>query len=329
MSIFEKSASYRPFKYPEFVKEEKKQRIEMHWTEDQIDLSDDLRQYHTKGGLATKSFSHEHNKEVIDSILPLFTEMDSAVGEGYCQLLPYIGNNEARALMMVQAAREVTHFRGYALANETFGFPESSWLDFKKYQEMQDKVDLLTSNSEDLSDKLNWCKKLGTILLGEGIGLFGSFTCLLNFRRFGLLNGFNDVNAWSLLDENEHVLRNIDVLNEARKDLTEDQNKELNQFLVDCAQAYVDAEKTFIALVMSKGGLEDLTEEELVAYIEYLGKFRLYQAGVLGSLEVPKNPLKWMDWLLGSKHANFFETKVTDYSHAKLAGEIDYSVYQK
>lgn len=326
MSIFEKSESYRPFKYPDFVAEEKKQRIDMKWSEDQIDLSDDLRQYMTKGGLSTPNYSHEHNKRVLDSVLPLFTEMDSAVGQGYSQLLPYVGNNEVRALLMVQAATEVTHFRGYALANETFGFPESSWLDFKRYKEMQDKVDLLTSNSEDLRDKLNWCKKLGTILLGEGIGLFGSFTALLNFKRFGLLMGFNDVNQWSLLDETEHVSCNIKILNEARKDLTDVENKSLTDFLKACSEAYVAAEHEFINLV---GDLEDLPQKDLAEYITYLGKYRLYQLGVVGSLELPKNPLKWMDWLMtGAKHDNFFEKRVTDYSHSKLVGTIDYGVYQ-
>ena len=199
MSIFEKSKSYRPFVYPEFVVEEKKQRIEMHWAEDQADLSDDLRQYHTKDGLKTASFSHEHNKAILESILPLFTEMDSAVGEGYTKLLPYVGNNEARTLLMVQSAREVTHFRGYALANESFGLPESSWVSFKQYKEMQEKIDIISDGIGDLGNKLNWCKKLGAILLGEGIGLFGSFTCLLNFKRSGLLMGFNDINQWSLV----------------------------------------------------------------------------------------------------------------------------------
>ena len=118
------------------------------------------------------------------------------------------------------------------------------------------------------------------------------------------------------------------MLNEARKDLSELDNKKLNKFLVALADKYVQAEVTFIKLLFAKGGLEDLTQEQLVSYIEFLGKYRLFQLGLIGSLDVPENPLEWMDWLLsGSKHDNFFEKKVTDYSHSKLVGKIDYSVY--
>ena len=129
MSIFEKSESYRPFKYPQFVTAERKHRVDMHWTEQQVDLSDDLRQYHAKDGLKTANVSHERNKLLLEKLLPLFTESDSTVARGYIKLLPYVHNNEASALLLTQAAREVTHFRGYALANETFGFPESSWVE--------------------------------------------------------------------------------------------------------------------------------------------------------------------------------------------------------
>ena len=41
------------------------------------------------------------------------------------------------------------------------------------------------------------------------------------------------------------------------------------------------------------------------------------------------NPLSWMDWVLsGKKHTNFFEERVTEYSHDTLKGEIDYKGYE-
>ena len=160
MSIFEQSKSYRPFVYPWMVEAEVKHRVDMHWSEVQVDLSDDLRQYHSKGGLGTPTVTHESNKARLEKLLPLFTESDASVGAGYAQLLAHIGNNETRMLLMTQAAREVTHARGYALANETFGFPESSWASFLEYQEMSDKIDLLRADCGDLSIPLNWCKVL-------------------------------------------------------------------------------------------------------------------------------------------------------------------------
>ena len=93
-------------------------------------------------------------------------------------------------------------------------------------------------------------------------------------------------------------------------------------------QGYVEAEQLFIGLVYKDGELEDLTEDDLKGYMTYLGKYRLFQLGLIGSLEIPENPLKWMDWMLsGAKHDNFFEKRVTDYSHNGLEGEIDYTKY--
>ena len=92
MSVFEESKSYRPFKYPKLVELSKVHSVDMHWTEAQIDLTDDLRQYNSKNGLSTKEVSHSTNKHIIDSILCLFTELDKTVANGYTKLLPLVKN---------------------------------------------------------------------------------------------------------------------------------------------------------------------------------------------------------------------------------------------
>jgi len=194
MSIFKESRSYRPFVYQFAVDMEKEHRIDMMWHENQVDLADDLRQYNTKGGMKTANVSHEDNKEILNKLLLLFTEMDANVGRGYTKLLPHIGNNEIRTMMMTFAAREITHQRSYALAAETFGFTNSQWRGFQEYEEMMDKLDMLTEDLGDLSDPLNFAKYLSVVFMGEGISLFGAFACLLNLKRHGLMMGFNVVN---------------------------------------------------------------------------------------------------------------------------------------
>ena len=194
MSIFTPSESYRPFKKSWAVDAEKEHRVSMSWHEDQVDLSDDVRQYNTKDGLKTDNVSHEDNKKIIDNLLMLFTEMDANVGEGYTKLLPFVRNNEVRTMMIQFAAREVVHQRAYALAAETFGFTNSQWAGFRQYKQMTDKLDIISQSVGDLSKPLNFAKYLTVVFMGEGIGLFGAFACLLNFKRYGLLMGFNVVN---------------------------------------------------------------------------------------------------------------------------------------
>jgi len=330
LSVFKESASYRPFTYPWAMEASKKHAVEMFWDVHQLDLQDDLRQYNTVGGLATKNVSHETNKYIIDQLLCVFTEMDKTVASGYIQLLPYIKNNEARTWFLTAAQRETVHQRGYALAAETFGFSDKDWSKFAEYAEMREKLDAMTAENLNGRDEYKAAVILATILLGEGIGLFGAFACLLNYKRQGLIMGFNDVNQWSLSDEQDHVTQNIRWLEEMRKDLTEAENWQLNKVIRQVVHRFVEAEHRFIELVYSLGQQEDMTEEQLKQYITFLGQLRLFQLDLLSLEEVPTNPLDWMEWMLSAgKHDAFFEKRVTDYSHRKLDGKVDYSKYRK
>lgn len=330
MSIFNESKSYRPFTYAWAVKEAKTHSIDMHWHEDQIELQDDLRQWNTKGGLATPKTSHETNKYIISTINNLFTEMDKKVGEGYTKLLPYVHNNEIRNLLMTFASREIIHQRAYALLSESLGTSDAGWREFAQYKEMQDKLDAMTLDDEDYSKPLSFAKALTKIYLSEGIGLFASFAVLLNFKRFGLMMGFNDVNQWSLNDESHHVENNNRIVRTvATEDLTEIERIELKRYTKEVARELAEAEKLFAKLVYKMGDAEDMTLEQLEGYIDYIHDFRLYQSEILDFEEVRPNPLPWMDWMLdGERHGSFFEKRIADYAHTGLRGEIDYSKYK-
>jgi ribonucleotide reductase beta subunit family protein with ferritin-like domain len=327
MSIFKENEAYRPFKYEWAVEAEQKHRIDMFWNERQVDLSDDLRQFSSEGGLETKNVSHESNKNMLEKLIMLFTEMDVMVGNGYAKLLPYVKNNEIRTLWFTFASREVTHQRGYAIAAETFGYTNSDWSEFKEYKQMQDKIDLLGTDIGDLNDKLNFAKQLSVILLGEGIALFGAFACLLNLRRFGLMQNFNTINEWSLKDEQEHVNSNIKILNEIRKELNYKENNQLTKFIKEITNEFVEAENKFIDLIYEMGNQEDMTIDQTKDFISYLRELRLSQLDIIKHTEVRENPLDWIDYILsGSTHTNFFEARVVDYSHNDL-GSINYDKY--
>lgn len=330
MSIFTESKSYRPFSYPWAVETAQRHSIDMMWDVHQVELQDDLRQYNSKDGLATQNVSHTTNQNIVKKTLCLFTEMDKTVGDGYTKILNKVRNNEIRNMLMTFAQREVVHQRAYALAAETFGFTDSDWSEFSEYAEMREKLDVMSRSfyKEDTSPTLAFAIDLVQIAIGEGIGLFGAFASLLNFKRWGKLVGFNDINQWSLKDEQEHVIYNFRVISEVFKELTEAEKIELQNVINQLVESYVDAEHKFIDLVYEMGDQEGLTKEELKEYILYLAELRKFQLGLIGVREVRKNPLPWMEWLVsGATQDNFFEKKVTDYSHG-LTGKVDYSKYQ-
>lgn len=330
MSVFEESVSYKPFKYSWAAEAAQKHSIDMFWDVHQINLQDDIQQYFSKEGMKTPNVSHEQNKGILDKTLCLFTEMDRTVGEGYTNLLPLIKNNEIRNLLLTFAAREVTHQRAYALAAETFGFSSSDWLAFADYVEMVEKLEAMSENAAPVgsSDKLEAAVRLTQILLGEGVGLFGAFATLLNMKRHGIMNGFNDINEWSLTDEQDHVTNNIKIVQAMRDDLTEAELEVLKAVTFSVVKSLVEAEYKYLDLVFQMGGAEGLTLQEMKDYIFYLGQFRLLQLGYIGIKDVPVNPLEWMEWLIGAnKHSAFFEKKVTSYSHKKLEGDVNYNKY--
>jgi len=194
-----------------------------------------------------------------------------------------------------------------------------------------DKLDVMSEDltPEGASDNLKAAIKLTQIFLGEGIGLFGAFATLLNMKRSGVLNGFNDVNEWSLKDEQEHVSKNIEVVREMEEDLTEVEKLVLREVTFTLVENFEKTEDKYIDLVYDMGGAEGLSAEDMKGYIKYLGKLRLFQRGYVTLRDVPKNPLEWMEWLLGAnKHKNFFESKVVDYVHKELSGEVNYNRYR-
>ena len=330
MSIFTETVSYRPFKYPWLMEAVERHSIDLYWDKHQLEFSDDIKQYHGKDGLKTKNVSHEVNQAVLTKVLTVFTQMDVAAGSLYCKLLPHVKNNEVRNWFMVAASRESTHQRCYAAAVEELGFPETTWTDFMEYKEMQDKIDMM-SNVDNLDPSVpkDFMKVLSQLFLAEGICLFGAFASMLNLRRFGLMQGTNKVNEWSLRDEEEHVANNIAIFKSELTLFSKEDKIELHNHVRKLVKGYVECEDKFIDLVYALGDQEDMSKESLKKYIRYLADHRMSMLGYKPIYGEDINPLGWMDWVLsGKKHTNFFEERVTDYSHGGLKGSIDYSVYE-
>ena len=113
MSLLEFSQTYKPFQYPWAVELSKKHE-EVHWIEDEAELSEDVQDWKTKLSVNEKDF--------ITQVLRLFTQSDVQVGENYHELLiPKFRNNEVRNMLSSFAGREAVHQRAYALLNDTLG----------------------------------------------------------------------------------------------------------------------------------------------------------------------------------------------------------------
>ena len=312
MTVLDESKAYKPFAYPWAVELTKKHE-EVHWVEDEAELSEDVQDWRTKLSVQEKDF--------IENILRLFTQSDVQVGSNYHEfLIPKMKNNEVRNMLASFANREGVHQRAYALLNDTLGLPEEDFHKFIEYKEMADKLDFMAdSNITSLS---GLALALAQSVFNEGMSLFASFVMLLNFQRFGKMKGMGTIVEWSIRDETLHVQGNAKLFRTLCEEHPRIVNDELKSKIYQMARNAVKLEDRFIALAYKDNKVEGLVEEEVKAYIRHIADRRLLQLGLKAKFKAKENPLPWLDWVLnGVSHDNFFEKRVTEYSVAGMEGE--------
>ena len=312
MSLLEFSKTYKPFKYPWAVELTKKHE-EIHWVEDEAELSEDVMDWKTKLNDAEKDF--------ITQVLRLFTQSDVQVGENYHELLiPKFRNNEARNMLSSFANREGVHQRAYALLNDTLGLPDEDFHKFLEYTEMSDKIDFMKQGETNSHTGL--ALSLAQSVFNEGLSVFASFVMLLNFQRYGKMKGMGTIVEWSIRDETLHVQGNAKLFREFCQEHPRIVNDELKSKIYQMAKDVVKLEDRFIKLAFNGLEMDGLTETDVKQYIRHIADRRLLQLGMKPNFKVKDNPLPWLDWVLnGASHDNFFEKRVTEYSVNGMEGD--------
>jgi len=311
-SLLKFSETYKPFHYPWAVDLAKKHE-EIHWIEDEAELSEDVQDWKTKLSAAEKEF--------ITHVLRLFTQSDVQVGENYHELLiPKFKNNEVRNMLSSFAAREAVHQRAYALLNDTLGLPDEDFHKFLDYKEMADKIDFMKEGNTQ--SHMGLALALAQSVFNEGMSVFASFVMLLNFQRFGKMKGMATIVEWSIRDETIHVQGNAKLFRTFCEEHPRAVNDELKSKIYKMSRNAVKLEDKFIDLAFDGNDVQGLTKQEVRDYIRHIADRRLLQLGLKPKFNQKDNPLPWLDWVLnGASHDNFFEKRVTEYSVAGMEGD--------
>jgi ribonucleoside-diphosphate reductase beta chain len=312
MSLLKFSQTYKPFQYPWAV-DLTKSHEEVHWVEDEVELSEDVQDWKTK--------LTEEEKVFITHVLRLFTQSDVQVGENYHELLiPRFKNNEVRNMLSSFANREGVHQRAYALLNDTLGLPDEDFHKFLEYSEMADKIDFMKDG--ECRTNTGLALALAQSVFNEGMSVFASFVMLLNFQRFGKMKGMGTVVEWSIRDESLHVQGNSKLFRTFCEEHPRIVNDELKSKIYKMAENAVALEDKFIELAFSDLEVQGITMEETKQYIRHIADRRLLQLGMKTMFDARENPMPWLDWVLnGASHDNFFEKRVTEYSVNGMDGD--------
>jgi len=305
--ITQERTTFKPFKYP-WAYDAWLQHEQSHWLHTEVPMSEDVKDY-------KKLSSHE--QEFLTKILRFFVQGDLDIGSGYHDhYIPVFKQPEVRMMMSGFAGREALHVAAYAHLIETLGLPESTYNEFLEYKEMVEKHDYINNLSA-----APMAEKIAAIsAFGEGMQLFSSFVMLLNFARNGKLKGLGQIIAWSIVDETQHAEGMIKVYREYVK---HNKDESTSDRIKEIADQMVGLEDQFVDLAFSMVEVEKLTKEEVKQYIRYIADRRLISMGMKGIYKIKKNPLPWVDGMLGVSHTNFFEQRVTDYSKGATTGTWD------
>ena len=302
---------FKPFRYP-WAYEAFMQSEQMHWLWTEVPMLEDVKDYTHK--------LTESEREFLTKILRFFTQGDIDVSGAYVNhYLPRFGQPEVRMMLSSFAAREAVHIAAYSHLIETLGLPESIYNEFLQYEAMAAKHDFFNEVAEDRKDLAAQIAAFSAFT--EGMQLFSSFVMLLNFTRNGTMKGMGQIIAWSIADETLHTESMTKIFREYIKENPELWTDALKAKIYGIAETMVELEDSFIDLAFGVSDMKRLTKEEVRSYIRYIADRRRIGLGMKGIFGVKKNPLPWVDAMLGVSHTNFFENRVVDYAKGALTGD--------
>lgn len=302
---------YKPFRYP-WAYEAWLQQQRIHWLPEEVPLADDVKDWQ-------KNLSASE-RNLLTQIFRFFTQADVEVNNCYMKHYSQVFK-PTEVLMMLSAFSniETVHIAAYSHLLDTIGMPEIEYTAFLKYKEMKDKYDYMQSFS--VENKTEIAKTLAAFgAFTEGLQLFASFAILMNFPRFNKMKGMGQIVSWSVRDESLHcdgIIKLFHAFTKERGCLT----KAVKDDIVDVCQRVVRLEDAFIDLAFEMGPVSGMTPKEIKKYIRFIADWRLQQLGLPAIYLIDEHPLPWLQPLLnGVEHANFFETRATEYSKAATRG---------
>lgn len=300
---------YKPFSYP-WAFEAFMASEQMHWLWTEVPMLEDVKDWQTKLSAQEKDF--------LTKIFRFFTQGDIDVSGAYVNnYLPYFPAPEIRMMLTSFAAREAVHVAAYSHLIETLGMPESTYNEFLEYAAMSEKHEYFLAQQQGESLPVQIA---AFSAFTEGMQLFSSFVMLLNFARWGKMKGMGQIIAWSIADETLHTESMIRLFREYVKEESHLWNDETKSAIYSVAERMVSLEDQFIDLAFGVSEMQGLTKDEVKQYIRYIADRRLIALGMKGIFKVKRNPLPWVDGMLGVTHTSFFENKVTDYAKGALTG---------
>jgi len=282
------------------------------WTAEEIDLHQDLTDWHNK--------LNDDERHFVKHVLAFFAASDGIVNENLAEnMVNQVQYTEAKFFYGFQIMMENIHSETYSLLIDSYisDTKEKDYL-FNAIENMpcvKKKADWALR----WIDEGNFIENLIAFAAVEGIFFSGSFCSIFWLKKRGLMPGLTFSNELISRDEGMHcdfacLLYNNHIQNKLPKSTIE-------KIITDA----VDIEKEFVSDALPVR-LIGMNSDLMCQYIEFcadrllvtLGNSKVYNA---------ENPFPWMDMISLQGKTNFFEKRVGDYQKAGVTADRSKQVF--
>tara|TARA_R110002020_G_scaffold142040_2_gene313934 strand:+ start:15730 stop:16701 length:972 start_codon:yes stop_codon:yes gene_type:complete len=319
--IFEEQIARKPDRYPwtqEFIEA-------MHngfWTDKEFSFTSDVQDFHV--GLT------ENEREMVVRTLSAIGQIEVAVKKFWAKLGDNLPHPSLADLGYVMANVEVIHNNAYERLLKVLGlediFEENLKLDF-----IEGRVSYLRKYThrfyKDSKKQYVYALILFTLFV-ENVSLFSQFYVINWFNRYrNVLKDTGQQVKYTRNEENIHALVGIKIINTIREEHPELFDKELEEKVLQEAQAAFAAESQIVEWMVNGYEEKGLTAPVLKEFIKNRINESLEQVLFPKAFEVDKDLLVNTIWfeeeLMGNNATDFFHTRPVEYSKNSQTFDAD------
>lgn len=315
MGLLAPRATYAPFEYDQAYRFWELQQ-QSHWLHSEVAMAGDISDW--------KSSLTESEKHVVGQILKGFTQSEVFIQEYWSQnVSKWFKKPEIQMMAATFSAFESIHAVSYAYLNDSLGLTD--FAAFLHEPTAKAKIDRLMETKGKSREDI--AKSLAIFsAFNEGVNLFSSFAVLLNFSRFNRMKGLGQIIAFSIKDESLHSEAGCWLFRTLISEYPDIWTDDLKKDIYEAARVTVQLEDAFIDKAFELGPIEGLDPSDLKAFIRHRCNTKLQDLGLKNNWKnIDKDALARMTWFdvlsAGVSHADFFASRVTDYSK----GSVDFS----
>lgn len=291
------------------------------WIPEEINLSQDLKDYNDK--------LTEEERIAYDKILSFLIFLDLIQTANLSNINNYITASEINLCLTIQAFQEAVHSQSYSYMLDTICSPEKrneilyQWKDDEILLKRNKFIGDLYNNFINNPNTENLLKTIMANYILEGIYFYSGFMFFYNLERNKKMPGSAQVIRYINRDENTHLWLFRNIIKELQTENPEIFTETIKRELVEMMKEGVKNEIEWGHYVIGDK-IQGINKELINSYIKYLGNIRMKAIGFDYIYEgYNENPAKWVDILAdaNSVKTDFFEARSTAY--AKAAALID------